>query len=125
MNDKDQREEDEMILPGGMLAELGTRAARRGCTIETLIDEAHERTMRMPRLQHDALLLRAKAIDEALALGKPPPWPASFNECLAVGLALAVFIKNDSEDYLLEANGEEMDVLDAICRPAWHSFRYR
>jgi hypothetical protein len=123
MNDKDQeRDEVEMILPGGQLAELQARAAKRGCTIEKLIDEVVVRTRRLPRLQLDALLLRVAAIDEALSRHEPPPWPSDFDQCLEASLMLAGFIQNESEEYLLGASGEEMDVFDAICRETGKSY---
>jgi hypothetical protein len=114
MNEDQECEQVEMILPAGMLAEFQSRAAKRSCTIEILIDEACERTMAKSQLARHAFLLRAQAIDDALSSGKQPPWPDGFDECLEVGLALSGLLA--SEDYLLEASGERKDTLEDICR---------
>jgi hypothetical protein len=116
MNENQEREDVELILPAGMLAELQARADKRACTPEQLIDEADERTMvRSPHSVH-AFLLRVQAIDDALSAGQRPPWPDNFDECLEVGLALSRLIKCTSEEYLLEASGAEMDIFDDFCR---------
>jgi hypothetical protein len=116
MNNNDEREEVELILPASVMAELQARAAKEGCTIEALIDQADDRTMARPQLALHALLLRVQAIDEALASGEPPPWPASFDECLEVSVLLGMWQKQSSETLLLETNGPEMSAIEEICR---------
>ena len=117
MNNEDQkRDEFELILPRGMRAEVEARAAKRGYTPEALIDEVCRRIMTKPKAQLGALMMRAEAIADALIQGVPAPWPDNFDECLEVGVVHGGLFTCGSEDYLLELEGEEMDVLEAICK---------
>jgi hypothetical protein len=115
MND-DQSNEIELMLPAGILAELKARAEDRGATQQTLIDEAGQRLVNSPMPHIRELLTRANAIENALAEHREPSWPENFDECLEVGLVFAGLLKRDSEAYLLEAHGPEMDDIESICR---------
>ena len=116
MNEDQERDEFELILPRGMRAKLEARAAERGCTPQTLIDEVHARIITKPKAQLGALLTRAQKIDDALMQDVPPPWPDSFDECLEVGLARAGLAQCDLDNYLPELEGMELTFIEAICK---------
>ena len=116
VNEDQERDEFELILPRGMRAKLEARAAEQGCTPQTLIDEVHDRMMTKPKAQLGAILIRARKIDDALMQDVPPPWPDSFDECLEVGLARAELAQCDLDNYLPELEGMELTFIEAICK---------
>ena len=117
MNDNDRdRERFNLLPPDDMPAELETRAAKRGCTTQKLIDEAWKRLMAKPEPAFNALLLKVEAMEDALLSGEKPSWPDSFDECLEVGIVLSGRIKVGWGDFLLKASGEQMDAIEPFCQ---------
>jgi hypothetical protein len=116
MNEDQERAKFELILPRGMRAKLEARAAKRGLTPETLLDEVHDRIMAKPKALLCDLMIRARKIDDALMQDVPPPWPDSFDECLEVGLARAGLAQCDVDNYLPELEGMELTFMEAICK---------
>jgi predicted DNA binding CopG/RHH family protein len=115
MND-DQSEQLDLILPAGMLAEINTRAAKRGLEPADLIDQVLEQARRESPAYWQQMMAIVRAVDDALALDIPAPWPQSFEDRLFVGVLLSMWQKQSSETLLLETNGSEMVAIEEICR---------
>jgi hypothetical protein len=59
-----------------------------------------------------------KAIDDAMIQGQDdyPLWPKDFSERLVVGTIIGEAIRRESENYLLNLSGLEMDIVESACQ---------
>ena len=115
MND-DQSEQLDVILPAGMLAEISTRAAKRGLEPADWIDQVLEQARRKSPAYWEEMMTTTRAVDDALALHILAPWPESFEDRLVVGVLLSMWQKQSSETLLLETSGPEMNAIEEICQ---------
>ena len=106
----------ELILPLETIDKLKARAAALSVAPSELIERALERAHKKGPRYLRVLAEKVSAIDAAMALHTPAPWPSNFDERLVVGALLWKTVKRSGENYLLQLSGSKMDIIETICR---------
>ena len=111
-------EEMDIGLPRETMHELNARAAAQNCLPAEIIYRAFVRSFEKGPEYQRKVKETVRAIDDAMIQGQDdyPLWPKDFSERLVVGTIVGEAIRRESENYLLNLSGPEMDIVESACQ---------
>src|SRR5258708_36554867 len=101
------------ILPADKMDEFKATAAKLGCTTDDLLE------LQLDRAQKDPDFM-ARAIQKTEEMTRREEttdlWPNDLNECIVVAAIIGKLLEQGAEELVVELEGEEMDLLERVCR---------